>query len=85
MSEDMPHIPKHIENSTNDDCLGCQFRIAKVPKLQKSGIQKQLQKIGLDIPAERYWIQLLGKVNYVLQTSPNDPDMLNAKKWLRSQ
>ena len=50
---------------------------------RKFGVQEHLQKIGLEIPTDTYRIQLLGKVNYVLQIHPNDKDMLDAQKWLR--
>ena len=47
------------------------------------GIQEHLQKTGLEIPEDTYRMQLLGKVNYVLQVHPNDRDMLGARKWLQ--
>ena len=50
---------------------------------RKFGIQEHLQKIGLEIPEETYRMQLLGKVNYVLQVHPDDRDMLDARKWLQ--
>jgi len=50
---------------------------------RKFGIQEHLQKIGLEIPEDTYRMQLLGKVNYVLQLHPDDRDMLEAKKWLQ--
>ena len=50
---------------------------------RKFGIQEHLQKIGLEIPDDTYRMQLLGKVNYVLQVHPNDKDMLDARKWLQ--
>ena len=50
---------------------------------RKFGIQEHLQKIGLEIPEDNYRMQLLGKVNYVLQVHPGDRDMLDAKKWLQ--
>ena len=49
---------------------------------KKFGIQEHLHKIDLEIPENTYRIQLLGKVNYVLQVHPNDKDMLDARKWL---
>ena len=49
---------------------------------KKFGIQEHLQKIGLEIPEDTYRMQLLGKVNYVLQVHPDDRDVLEAKKWL---
>ena len=50
---------------------------------RKFGIQEHLQKIGLEIPEDTYRMQLLGKVNYVLQVHHNDKDMLDARKWLQ--
>ena len=50
---------------------------------RKFGIQEHLQKIGLEIPEDTYRMQLLGKVNYVLQVHPDDRDMLEARKWLQ--
>ena len=49
---------------------------------RKFGIQEHLQKTGLDIPADTYRMQLLGKVSYVLQVHPDDRDLLEARKWL---
>ena len=50
---------------------------------RKFGIQEHLQRIDLEIPENTYRIQLLGKVNYVLQVHPNDKDMLDARRWLQ--
>ena len=50
---------------------------------RKFGIQEHLQIIGLEIPEDTYRMQLLGKVNYVLQVQPEDRDMLEARKWLQ--
>ena len=50
---------------------------------KKFGIQEHLHKIGLEISANSYRMQLLGKVNYVLQVHPDDRDMLDARKWLQ--
>ena len=50
---------------------------------RKFGIREHLQRIGLEIPEDTYRMQLLGKVNYVLQVHPDDRDMLDARKWLR--
>ena len=49
---------------------------------RKFGIQEHLQKIGLETPDDTYRMQLLGKVNYVLQVHPDDRYMLGARKWL---
>ena len=50
---------------------------------RKFGIQEHLQKIGLEIPEDTYRMQLLGKVNYVLQVHPDGGDMHEARKWLQ--
>ena len=50
---------------------------------KKFGIQEHLQKTGLEIPDDIYRMQLLGKVNYVLQVHPDARDMLEARKWLQ--
>ena len=50
---------------------------------RKFGIQEHLQRIGLEIPENTYRMQLLGKVNYVLQVHPDEKDMLEARKWLQ--
>ena len=47
------------------------------------GIQEHLQKTGLEIPEDTYRMQLLGKVNYVLQVHPDDRDIHEARKWLQ--
>ena len=49
---------------------------------RKFGIQEHLQRIGLEILEDTYRMQLLGKVNYVLQVHPDDGDMHEARKWL---
>ena len=49
---------------------------------RKFGVQEHLHKTGLEIPEDTYRMQLLGKVNYVLQVHPNDKDMMDARKWL---
>ena len=51
---------------------------------RKFGIQEHLKKIGLEIPVDVHRLQLLGKVNYVLQPHPEDRDILDARKWLTS-
>ena len=50
---------------------------------RKFGIQEHLQKMGLEISEDAYRMQLMGRVKYVLQLSPEDHDMLDARKWLQ--
>ena len=50
---------------------------------RKFGIREHLQKIGLNVPADTYKMQLLGKINYVLQAHPNDRDLLDFRTWLQ--
>ena len=49
---------------------------------QKFGVTEHLRRIGLVISEDTYRMQLLGKVNYVLQVHPDDGNMLEARKWL---
>ena len=50
---------------------------------KKFGVSEHLRKTGLEIPESTYRMQLLGKVNYVLQITPDDQDMLDARRWLQ--
>lgn len=49
---------------------------------KKFGISDHLRKTGQDIPEGAYRMQLLGRVNYMLQVNPQDRDMLEARSWL---
>lgn len=68
-----PSIPADYRRKLRQELYYC----------KKFGIQEHLQKIGLEIPEDTYRMQLLGKVNYVLQVHPDDGDMHEARKWLR--
>jgi len=50
---------------------------------RKFGIRGHLQKLGLEIPEDTYRMQLLGRINYVLQVHPHEKDLLDAKRWLQ--
>ena len=50
---------------------------------RKFGIREHLQKIGLEILEDTYRMQLLGRVNYVLQVHPDDEEIKAARKWLQ--
>ncbi len=50
--------------------------------VQKYGVNEHLHRIGSDVPEEIYLQQLLGRVNYVLQVSPNDAYWKEAKRRL---
>lgn len=52
---------------------------------RKFGIREHLQKIGLEILEDTYRMQLLGKVNYVLQVHPDDEEIKAARKWLQAK
>lgn len=52
---------------------------------RKFGVREHLQRIGLEIPEDTYRMQLLGKVNYVLQVHPDDQDIKAAQKWLQAK
>jgi len=52
---------------------------------QKYGVSEHLTRIGLDCDPKAYVQKLLGKVNYILQVSPDDTAMQQAKAWLQKQ
>ena len=52
---------------------------------KKFGVSEHLRKTGLEVSEDTYRMQLLGKVNYVLQVMPHDRDMQEAKNWLRQR
>lgn len=51
---------------------------------QKYGIADHLRRIGAQVPEEIFRQRLLGKVNYFLQISPGDPELMKYQEWLRS-
>lgn len=52
---------------------------------RRFGVSGHLRQIGLEMPGDAYLTQLLGKVNYVLQVSPEEPSMKAARQWLLEQ
>ena len=52
---------------------------------RKFGMQEHLQRTGSEISADTYRRQLMGKINYVLQLTPDDRDLLQAKEWLSNE
>lgn len=51
----------------------------------KFGVESHLRARGMDVAADAYILQLLGRVNYVLSVEPDDPHMLAYRAWLRTQ
>lgn len=51
---------------------------------RKYGISEHLRRTNSELPEERCRMQLLGKVNYVLQIAPEDAQMKEARRWLLS-
>lgn len=51
---------------------------------RKYGIPEHLRRINSELPEELYRIQLLGKVNYILQVTPENAQMKEARQWLIS-
>ena len=49
---------------------------------RKYGIDQHLRTLGSDVPAEQYTKQLLGRVNYVLQITPEKAEMQQYQEWL---
>lgn len=49
---------------------------------QKYGVDEHIRRLGLDVSAAQYTMQLLGRVNYVLQITPDNAEMWQYKQWL---
>ena len=52
---------------------------------RKFGAAGHLNKRGLDIPEQEYLSRLLGKLNYVLQISPGDSSIRDAREWVSGE
>lgn len=52
---------------------------------KKHGVEDHIRRLGLEIPASAYIMQLLGRVNYVLQITPENLEMQEYKAWLLHQ
>ncbi len=52
---------------------------------QRFGVAGHLRQTGPEMPVDACLKHLLGKVNYVLQVSPDDCEMKNARQWLLEQ
>ncbi len=50
--------------------------------LSQYGVREHLQKIGSALPPQQYLARLLGRINYVLQISPDDVDFTAYKKTI---
>lgn len=51
----------------------------------KFGIKSHLDATGNETPLDRYILQLLGRVNYVLSVEPQNKQMRAYKSWLKEQ
>jgi len=69
-----PHVPVESRRKLRQDLYYC----------QKYGPAEHLRRTGLEIAEDRYLMQLLGRVSYVLQISPEDAAMRQAKFWLQA-
>lgn len=49
---------------------------------QKYGLDEHIHRLGLDVSAPQYAMQLLGRVNYILQITPDNAEMRQYKEWL---
>lgn len=70
-----PGIPADYRRALRQELYFC----------RKFGIAEHLCRRGLDIPEHIYAEQLFGRVNYVLQVSPQDKSMQQARIWLKAQ
>lgn len=49
---------------------------------RKYGVSSHMARLGISEPEEHYLMRLLGKVNYVLQVTPNKREFRQARAWL---
>lgn len=52
---------------------------------RKYGVNQHIQKLRLDTSVSSYLAQLLGRINYVLQVTPDNVEMQQYKDWLLQQ
>jgi len=50
--------------------------------LRKFGFEEHIARLGLDVTQEQYFRSLLGRVNYVLQITPDNAEMREYSMWL---
>lgn len=67
-----PNIPSAYRRQLRQELHYC----------MKYGVRAHLHRLGQPIPEALYLTKLLGKVNYVLQLSPDDQNMLEARSWI---
>ena len=51
---------------------------------RRFGVEEHLRRRGVSDPPQVYLTRLLGRVNYVLQITPDHREMLEYRDWLRS-
>ena len=52
---------------------------------KKYGVEEHIRSLGLEISASAYIMQLLGRVNYVLQITPENLEMQEYRAWVLQQ
>ncbi len=69
----IPSVPSEYRRKLRQELYYC----------RRYGMEEHIFRTGLDISANTYAMQLLGRVNYVLQIMPNNSEMQQYKKWLK--
>lgn len=70
-----PNIPAEYRRKLRQELYYC----------QKFGVEEHLARCGIEEDKKLYLRRLLGRVNYVLQITQNDEQMIQAHEWLRLQ
>lgn len=52
---------------------------------RRYGVREHMNRVGIEMPIECYLEQLLGRINYVLQISPNNLEMAEYQQWIKEQ
>lgn len=66
-------IPSDYKKQIRQDMYYC----------MKYGIESHLSSIGKEMPVDKYVLQLLGRINYVLSVEPQNHQMQEYKVWLK--
>ncbi|MGM9639251.1 MAG: reverse transcriptase family protein [Butyricicoccaceae bacterium] len=67
-----PNVPASYRRQLRQELYFC----------RKYGVEEHIRRTGADIAAADYLRQLLGRVNYVLQITPDNAEMRQYRAWL---
>ncbi len=69
------HVPKAYLRNLRQELFYC----------KKFGLHSHIERKGLTISPQKYGLQLLGKINYILSIDPEQQGLIEMQKWLRKE